>query len=142
MTYGHTPIFTKSKTPNHKTKTKNPSSGSDFSELTGAGRPSGSTDVHAVHVCTSADRSGRPGHLQCSLFVRVDRGGRPLSPNGQKFDRWRSTGPVDRQLSEILTDSNSSIFLTDFVGMSPQRISLAVLPCFSIPINRWSLQLD
>ena len=42
-------------------------------------RPSRSTCT-AVHVCTSADRSGRPGTCQCSLFISVDRAGRPFPP--------------------------------------------------------------
>jgi len=67
----------------------------------------------AVHVCTSADRPVDRDQCQCSLFVSVDRIGRPSEsstlrqscgrpsrstdlPNGRIYDRWRSTGPVDR----------------------------------------------
>ena len=63
-----------------------------------------STDMHQVQTCTSVDRLQE----QCSLFGLVDRQRVSLSvklsvweprstvqstafPNGQKFDRWRST---------------------------------------------------
>ena len=67
-----------------------------------AGRPT------CTNLCTfggtgTVDRYGRPGHLQCSLFVSVDRAGRPQLPNGHISDRWRSTGPVNRRLSELPT---------------------------------------
>jgi len=67
------------KVQNIQTQDQNPkpsfqvSGNSDFSELTETGRPSRSTDVHAVHVCTSADRPGRPSTLQCSRVDWVDR---------------------------------------------------------------------
>ena len=50
--------------------------------------------------CWHSGRSTRPvdrKREQCSLFVWVDRAGRPGLPNGHISDRWRSIGPVDRQ---------------------------------------------
>ena len=145
MTYDHTPIFIRSKTSTQKTKTKNPSSGfcrvwffrSDRSRSTvrvdrraqivhvHVGRPLGSTGHLAVlSVCL-----GRPGRStvvpQRSKIwpLAVDRPGRPAAVRNS--DRLQQL-----------------YFLTDFVGISPQRISLAVLPCFSTPINSGSLQHD
>ena len=103
---------------------------------------SGRPTCTSVQVCTLADRPGRPGSVQYSLFVAVDPGGRPTSLNGQKYDRWRSTGPVDRQLSEKSDRLQQLYFFDSFVGISTQRLSPPVLPCFSTPINRRSLQHD
>ena len=35
----------------------------------------------------------------CSLYLGGRPGGRPDSPNGQKYDRWRSTGQSTASLS-------------------------------------------
>ena len=83
-----------------------------------ASRPLRSTDVHSlVHVWQTQGRVGRPvdrtrepcslylggrpgrstGSESCSLYLGGRQGGRPDFPNGHIFDRWRSTGPVDRR---------------------------------------------
>ena len=123
------------------------------------------TPFHKIQILNPKDQTQNPRFWFCRIwFFRSDRGrstarvDRALCsalclfgstgavdrspPTVKKNDRWRSTGPVDRQLSEILTDSNSSIFWQIFVGISPQRISLAVLPSFSTSINSGSLQHD
>ena len=95
MTYDHTPIFIRSKTSPKRPKPKTPvlvSAVSDFSELTEAGRPPGSTDVYhcaCVHV-------GRPlrstGHVAV-LSVGLGRPGRSTDvPQRSKI--WPLT--VDR----------------------------------------------
>ena len=85
----------------------------DRSTELGVGRPT-CTNVHASLAGGPVDRSDRPsrelcslespgrpgqstGRELCSLFqARVDRGS-----NDQISDRWRSTGPVDRQPSGL-----------------------------------------
>ena len=42
----------------------------------------------------------------CSLDWNGRPGGRPLASNGQIFNHWRSTGPVDRQPPEVIFSSN------------------------------------
>ena len=56
-----------------------------------------STESKSSALCfSSVDRTGRPTERTHSLFgTSVDR-----LPNNRKSDRWRSTGPVDRQQSE------------------------------------------
>ena len=62
-------------------------------------------------------------HVLGSLEKSVDRVGRPISPNGRIFDRWRSTDPVDRPLSEILTDPTALFSDSLTLGICLQRIS-------------------
>ena len=113
-----------------------------------------------MHVCTSADRSGRPGSMSV-LSVYSGRSDRPtvreftlrqscgrpsrptVFPNCQKYDRWRSTGPVDRQLSEKSDRLQQLYFLTVFFcwDLTPTNFSGCYL-VFSSPINRWSFQHD
>ena len=46
-----------------------------------------------AHCIWAVDRAVDRTREPCSLYL----GGRPGLPNGHIFDRWRSTGPVDRQ---------------------------------------------
>jgi len=60
---------------------------SDFSDLTEAGRPSGSTDVHHC-ACVHVGRPlGSTGHLTVLSVCLGRPGGRPMSPNGHISDR-------------------------------------------------------
>ena len=72
-----------------------------------AGRPGGSTDVHrTVHVWQFSgrvDRAGRP-ELRAVLSVLLGRpGGSTGGSNGRIFDRYGSTGRVDRQVWQTPT---------------------------------------
>ena len=160
LIYDHTPIFTNPRTLFCRTLPKEFLSKNSLflfsslwkTDLAKAGRPTQSTDVHAVHVCTSADRAADRGNLGCSLFFhgRPDRptdretcsmvetaADRPGGPTSQRSKIRPLT--VDRRLSEALTDSNSSIFLGRFVlGFSPTTL-LSFVSLFSFPINRKSI---
>ena len=60
-----------------------------------SGRHSGAVD-RTREPCSldlGVDRHGRPEQRVCSLYL----GGRPKWPNGHIYDRWRSTGTVDRK---------------------------------------------
>ena len=118
-------IFTSSKNPTQDPNPKNPrfsgSGSSVFSELTVTGRPTRSTDVHnTVHVYISRPTRSTDVHLLSQEFS-VDRPGRPMNPNGHIFDRWRSTDPVDRDLSKVLTDPTASLTVFLF-GICLQRV--------------------
>jgi len=118
--------------PKHLTqdpKTKNPkcpgSGSSVFQNLQcpvdRPGRPT-CTTVH-VHISRPAVDRSKPFAL---WKTPVDRVGRPVSPNGRIFDRWRSTDPVDRTLSKVLTDP-TALFSDSFsFGICFQRISWGV----------------
>ena len=108
MTHAHTLCFYKVPKILPKTQNQKPKNfwfwKFCFSELTVTGRPARSTDVHnTVHVYISRPTRSTDVHLLSQEFS-VDRPGRPMNPNGHIFDRWRSTDPVDRTLSKVLTD--------------------------------------
>jgi len=145
VTYAHTLSFTRFKTSTLKTKPLFPVFG--FYRFwffrTDRSRSTIRVDRRAqtVHV-----HVGRPlwsaGH-SAVLSVSLGRpGGRPMSPNGRKYDRWWSTVPVDRLLSEILTDSNSYIFWLTFCWDLTPTDLFSCLLVFSSPINRRSFQHD
>ena len=93
------------------------------------------TNVYCTHRSTvPVDRQIE----QSSLFVPVDRPDRPTEsvtlclglrstgpvdhfPNGRKSDRWRSTGPVDRQQPESADRFQRLYFCLSFVGASPNE---------------------
>ena len=116
------------------------------------GRPT-CTDVHVFVHWGPADRSGRPLQRVCSLEIPVDRTGRPTEncfsapgarstravdrgSNGQKSDRWRSTGPVDRQLWQNPTASFLAAYKLGFLSLFEAKILGELWASFSHSFKR------
>ena len=62
----------------------------------------GAVDRTVDREAWQVDRAVNRPESICSL----DWDGRALASNGQKFDRWRSTGPVNRQPPDLIFSSN------------------------------------
>ena len=111
MTHAYTSCFYKFQnlTQNPKPKSKFSGSGSSVFFRTYSDRSTGPVDrcAQTVHVYISRPTRSTEVFL-CSRDFSVDRPGRPKSLNGHIFDRWRSTDPVDRTLSKVLTDPTAS----------------------------------
>ena len=112
-------------------------------------RSTGSVDRRAqtcTPLCTGERSTGsvdRPGEL-CSLEISVDRTGRPTESllsapvgrstggsNGRIFDRWRSTGPVDRQCWQNPTASFLAAYKLGFLSLFSHKILGELLSSFS-----------
>ena len=141
MTYAHTLCFYKFQNFTQDLKPKPQISGSgssDFSELTVAGRPTRSTDVHKLCTSISVDRPGRPRHNCVHRIFRstdpVDRraptvtfltvGGRPTRSTGHCQVFWQFQQLFFQADSLLGFDTN------DFVRL------------FLTPINRGSPHID